>query len=337
MMHEAVQKLVQNMRDEFHIPGLSVAVLHGDEVALAEGFGYANVEHDIPATADVVYEIASITKLFTATAVVQLVEDGRVSLDGVLGDYVADLPELWRPITIRQLLTHQSGIHNYTGTEKYWETTRLDVSRDELLGYVADRPLDFLPGQRYGYDNTGFYLLGYLIEGVSGQSYGAFLTERIFRPLEMDSTRVNDPYEIVKHRAAGYSYDDENERLKHKPYYSTTGTFSAGVLLSTVNDLVKFAQSLYTDTLLTAESRALMWTPHPSEQENERKFNFSLGLGWFLVDHPVGKFAGHNGGIQGFATAFVHFLETKTTVIVLCNQDRMAEPHQLGFDILEAL
>lgn len=330
-----IESLLENLRQKEHIPGLSIAILREQTVVLAEGYGWANLEHDVPATADTVYEIASITKLFTATAVMQLVEDGRIKLSDPIGRYLPHLPVTWRPITIRQLLSHQSGIRSYTAVDQYWQTTRLDISREELLSYVADLPLDFPPGQKYSYDNTGYYLLGFLIEAVSGRSYGDFLSERIFRPLGMASTQVNDPYAIVKNRAAGYSYDQVNHTLKHKPYYSPTGTFSAGVLLSTVNDLAKFAQSLYSDLLLTADGRAQMWIANPSEQENERKFDFSVGLGWFLVDHPHGRFAGHNGGIQGFASAFVHLLDSKTTFIVLCNQDTVAEPHQIGFELLK--
>lgn len=332
-----VKPFIDDLRQKHHIPGLSVAILREQEIVLAEGYGWANLEHDVPATADTVYEIASITKLFTATAVMQLAESGRLELSHPIGQYLPHLPKAWRPITIQQLLSHQSGIRSYTEVGQYWQTTRLDISREELLSYVADLPLDFPPGQKYSYDNTGYYLLGFLIEAVSGRNYGDFLTKHIFRPLGMHNTQVNDPYAIVKNRAAGYSYDQHSNQITHKPYYSTTGTFSAGVLLSTVNDLAKFAQSLYSDLLLTADGRAQMWTPYPSEQENERKFDFSLGLGWFLVDHPNGRFAGHNGGIQGFASAFVHLLDSKTTFIVLCNQDMVAEPHQIGFELLESL
>lgn len=336
MALKQIDKRVEEAMTAAQIPGLGLAAVQRDNILFAKGYGRANLEHDIPTTADSVFEIASITKLFTATAVMRLVEDGRVSLDDPISQHVPALPAAWQAITVRHTLTHQSGLKDYTATEQYWPTTRLDISREELLGFVAHLPLQFEPGQRYHYDNTGYYLLGYLIEAVSQMTYGEFLTAEIFRPLGMAHTRVNDPYAIVPQRVAGYSLDEAG-KLRHKPYYSTTGTFSAGVLLSSAADLARFAASLYTNTVLQAESRKLMWTPHPSAEGNERKLSFSVGLGWFFVDHPQGRFAGHNGGIVGFATSFVHLLERQLTVIVLCNQDKVAEPHAIALAVAEQI
>ena len=335
-MSDLVTQFVLEKLKENHVPGCSIAILRDGEVQLMMGFGLANVEHDVPASAETVYEIASITKLFTATAIMQLVQAGKLKLSDPITSHLPDLPTAWSAVTIRHILTHQSGIKSYTAVDAYWDTTRLDISRSAILDLVRDLPLQFTPGTRQAYDNTGYYLLGLLIEAVSGESYGDYLRRHVFAPLGMDDTRVNDPYEIVPRRASGYSV--ENKTVRNKVYYSPSGTFSAGVLLSTVVDLAKYAQSLYGDVLLSEPMRRLMWEGVVSAEKNELANNFQLGLGWFLVDWKDGRtFAGHNGSIVGFASAFAHFLDDRTTVIVLGNSDQLSAPQLLGFEVADLL
>ncbi len=321
---------------ELNCPGCSFAFLRDGELVHSAGFGLANVEHEIAARADTVYEIASITKLFTATAVMQLVQSGQIDLSAPLADYLDDLPAAWHAVALHHILSHQSGIKSYTAVDAYWKSTRLDISQPEIIDLVRDLPLQFQPGERHGYDNTGFYLLGYLIERVSGQSYGDYLSKHIFAPLGMCDTRVNNPYAPVARRASGYTTKDG--QLRNKAYYSPSGTFSAGVLLSSVNDLAKFAASLYGDVLLDEQYRVMMWQERVSAEKNELANHYRMGLGWYLVDWKDGRrFAGHNGSIVGFASAFAHFLNDRTTVICLCNSDKVEAPHQLGFKISEKL
>lgn len=329
----AVDNFITEAMTRHQIPGLSLAVVQDGAVRLLSGYGLAHLEHQVPATAHTVYEIASLTKLFTATAVMRLVEAGRLALTDPLAAHLPDLPPAWSAITIRHILAHQSGLKSYTQVKEYWRSTRLDVSRPAILDLVRHRPLDFQPGQRHAYDNTGYYLLGLLIEQISGQSYGQFLAEQIFEPLGMTATRVNDPYAIVPHRAAGYTGRDGH--LRNAEYYSPAGTFSAGVLLSSAADLATWAATLHTDALLSPASRELMWRPHPSAAANEREFHFSLGLGWFLVDWQGRTFAGHNGDIVGFAASLVHFPAERLTGILLCNRDELETPHLLALGALE--
>lgn len=316
------------------VAGLALGLFKEGEPIFHRGYGFANLEHQVPVTPDTVFSIASITKLFTGTAVCQLIEQGKLKLTDPLGAHLLDLPQAWRPIQIQHLLAHQSGIKSYTEVPDYWETTRLDISREEILALVADLPLQFAPGERYAYDNTGYYLLGLLIEAVSGQTYGAYLQQHIFTPLQMNRTRVNDPYAIVPGRATGYTV--EAEQIRHGAYYSPSGTYAAGVLLSTVNDLGKFGASLYTDRLLTEPSRQQMWTPHLSQAQNELKNHFSVGYSWFMVE-PPGKrpFIGHNGGMVGFASAFIHFRPERLTAVALYNIDTVAEPHAICQEMVE--
>lgn len=316
------------------IAGLALGLFQDDEPIFNRGYGFANLEHQVPVTPDTVFSIASVTKLFTGTAVFQLIEQGKLNLTDPIGDYLPNLPEAWRPIQLHHLLAHQSGIKSYTEVPDYWEMTRLDKSHEQVLALVADLQLQFAPGERYAYDNTGYYLLGLLIEAVSERPYGDFLQEHIFVSLGMTRTRINDPYAVVPGRAAGYSVHDG--QLRKAEFYSASNTFSAGVLLSTVNDLARFGATLYTDKLLNATSRQLMGTPHLSQAQNELKLHFSVGYSWFRVT-PPGKrpFIGHNGGMVGFATAFTHFPDEKITAVALYNVDNIAEPHALAHEAVE--
>lgn len=177
-------------------------------------------------------------------------------------------------------------------------------------------------------------MFGLLIEAVSGQPYGDFLQQHIFVPLGMSRTCANDPYAVVPGRAAGYSV--AGGELRNAEFYSASNTFSAGVLLSTVNDLGRFGAALHTDQLLTAASRQQMWTPQLSQAQNELKNHFSVGYSWFFVA-PLGKrpFLGHNGGMVGFASAFLHFAAERVTAVALFNTDNIAEPHTLAHDAME--
>ncbi len=329
-----IEDNIHQFMQEKQIPGLAFGLIDDGNPIFVKGFGLANVEHQVPVTADTVFSIASITKLFTATAVFQLIEQDKLKLTDTLGQHLPHLPKTWHPIQIHYILCHQSGIKSYTEVEAYWKTTRLDLPNDSILDLVAELPLQFEPGTRQAYDNTGYYLLGYLIEKISGQTYGDFLKEHIFEPLGMHSTQANDPYKIIPHRSSGYT--QKGGAIKNAEYYSPTGTYAGGVVVSSLNDLIAFNHSLYSDQLLTQASRELLWTPHPSIENNESQFNYALGYGWFLVTTENGrKFAGHNGSMVGFCSSFSHFLEDKITVIALYNYDLITLPHELPHQIVE--
>lgn len=334
MITQKIDALVQDWRRGQKVAGLALGLFDAGVPVFNQGYGFANLEHQVPVTPDTVFAIASITKLFTGTAVFQLIEQGKLNLADPIGTYLPELPLAWQPIQIQHILAHQSGIKSYTEVPAYWEMTRLDKSSAQVLALVADLPLQFAPGAQYAYDNTGYYLLGLLIEAVSGQSYGDFLQQHIFAPLGMLRTGVNDPYAVVPGRASGYTVKDGE--LHNAEFYSASNTFSAGVLLSTVNDLARFGAALHTDQLLSAASRQQMWTPHLSQAQNELKLHFSVGYSWFFVA-PPGKrpFTGHNGGMAGFATSFTHFVAEQVTAVVLYNTDNIAEPHALAHEAVE--
>lgn len=330
-----MEDVIQTILREQQIPGLAVGIKPRDGVAITHYGGYASLEYRVPVKSGTVFEIASVTKLFTAQAIVLLVQQGQINLDDRLSVYLKQLPAAWNPVTIRHCLIHQSGIPSYTGVDAYWTMTRRDKSHDEILALVRELPLRFEPGERVAYDNTGFYLLGLVIEAVSDMTYGAFLQEHVFAPLQMMTTGVNDYERIIPHRAAGYTLKDGD--LKNKEFYSLSNTFSAGNLVSTVPDLLRWTDSLFDDRILSDDWRQRWWTPCPSEAENEREMGFSMGMGWFIVDNPAGQFVGHNGSIRGYASAFLHLLDHDITAVVLCNGDHITEPHGIALDILRYL
>jgi CubicO group peptidase (beta-lactamase class C family) len=327
-----IDDYIQTTMSKENIPGLSVAVVQDGEPVLVQGYGLANVEHSVSATEHTVYEIASIGKTFTATVTMMLVEEGIISLDDAIVDYLDDPPEAWRPVTIKHILSHQSGIPSYTNVKNYWDITRLDLSKAEILALISDLPLKFQPGELNAYDNTGYYLLGLMLERVMDQSYGELLHDRIFAPLGMNTTIMNNPATIVPHRAAGYRW--QNDTLRNKPYYSPSVTYSAGGQLSSVEDMVKWERALCGETLLRRSTLDMMWTPHPSARSHEwENFNYAAGLGWFIPNYGDRRVVGHNGSILGFATNMTRFIDDKLTVILFCNLDKIARPDAIAKDI----
>lgn len=295
-----------------HVPGLSLAVVRNGKLVLARGYGKANVEHSIPARPGTVYELASVTKQFTAAAVMLLVEDGKVALDEPAAKYLADTPAAWKDVTVRHLLTHTSGIPSYTNQPAFGQFPRRDYTKAEIVSLVSGLPLEFQPGERFAYNNTGYFLLGMLIEKVSGREYEAFLRERIFKPLEMTSTRLNDRREVIPNRAAGYSWQG---RLRNAEYVSTTQPFSAGGLLSTVEDMAKWDAALAGEKLLKPASLRQMWTSMNLKDGKPAGY----GFGWAVQDVNGHRMVAHGGGIPGFSTQISRFVDDRLTVIVLAN------------------
>ncbi|AFY31232.1 serine hydrolase [Calothrix sp. PCC 7507] len=327
-----IDDYIRDIMTQKQIPGLSVAVLREGEPVLLKGYGLANVEHAVSASENTVYEIASIGKTFTATVTMMLVESGEILLDEPVSHYLDNLPLAWQSVTIKQILSHQSGIPSYTDAPNYWEITRLDLSKSEILALVSDLPLKFPPGEFSAYDNTGYYLLGLMLEKVTGQSYGDLLAERIFTPLGMNATMMNHPRDIVPNRSAGYRL--LNNKLVNKPYYSPSVTYSAGGQISSIADMVKWEQGLYGATLLKQSTLDVMWSPHPPNRGNDwEKLRYVAGLGWWVLNYDGRQVVGHNGSILGFASNITRFIDDKITVILLCNLDVISRPDAIAKEI----
>lgn len=308
-----VESAVRAQMSASHIPGLSLAVVRNGKVVLAEGYGLADMELNAPAKPNTVYQLASVTKQFTATAVMMLVEEGKISLDDKIAQRLPDLPAAWGEVTVRQLLSHTSGIKGYTETPGFEKRTRVDMTSAEILGLVKELPLEFKPGEKWEYSNTGYFLLGMLIEKASGKSYGEFLAERIFSPLGMASTRVNDLAEIIPNRASGYAW---RGKVVNAERTSPTQPFSAGALVSTVEDMAKWDAALYTEKLLKKATLEQMWTAASLSGGGSANY----GFGW-AVGRPQGhRLVGHGGGITGFSTQIDRYRDDGLTVVVLANQ-----------------
>lgn len=293
-----------------HVPGLALAVVRDGKVIKERGYGLANVELDVAVTPETVFEIGSVSKQITAAAVMLLVEDGRLSLEDKISKHLAGTPEAWNAVTVRHLLTHTSGIKNYTGLPGFALSERL--KREEFIKRIGAHPLAFAPGEAHSYGNTNYNLLGHIIESVSGKSYWQFVRERIFNPLGMSATADRDPRFIVKNRAEGYEW--EGGALVGRDY-DLTDVFSAGAIVSTVRDLVKWDAALGGERLLKRSSLERIWTPTRLNGGRTHPY----GLGWYVEDvRGVGRVR-HNGQTAGFAASIARYREDRLTVIVLCN------------------
>ena len=293
------------------VPGVAVAIIRGDEVIAAKGYGEANVEHHVPVTRETVFQSGSVGKMFTAVAVMQQVEAGKLSLDDPIVKYFPGAPDSWRPITVRHLLTHTSGIPDYTPQDI---DDRRDYSEDELAKLAYRLALEFTPGSRWNYSNTGYVLLGILVRKVSGRFYGDLLKETIFAPLAMNTARNINEEDIVPNRAAGYRLVDG--KLKNQEWVSPTmNTTADGSLYLTLDDLIAWDRGLRSNAVLKPESWSQIYTPVTLSSGNR----YPYGFGWF-IDEAAGKPRYHHGGAwQGFKTYISRYLAADLTIIVLAN------------------
>src|SRR5262245_11149358 len=229
----SIDAAVRAEMDRQHVPGVAVGVVRGRAILAARGYGLANVEHDVPVTPETIFQSGSLGKMFTAAAVMLLVEDGKIALDDRLTKFFPDAPH-WEAITIRHLLTHTSGIPDYTDGAI---DLRRDYTEDELVRMAFTLKPDFSPGEKWKYSNTGYLLLGVIIHKASGKFYGDLLAERVFKPLGMSTTRIISEADIVPHRAAGYTL--VKGELKNQEWVSPSlNTTADGALYFSVTDLI---------------------------------------------------------------------------------------------------
>lgn len=318
---DGVDDYIESHMRARHIPGVSLAIIRDGKIVKSRGYGVANLELAAPATTTTVYEIGSNTKQFTAAAIMMLVEEGRIKLDDSVTKYFADAPQTWSGITIRHLLSHTSGIQNHVAVPGYLNAFKTSItgetspSREELLKMFFKLPLEFKPGETWAYDNTGYYLLGIIIEKVSGKSYWQFLEERIFTPLGMVATRNTDAPPIVPNRASGYDW--VNNHHENRPVLAPFVAFSAGSILSTVEDMAKWDAALSSTKLLKRESLDQIWTAAKTKDGADASFDY--GFGWFLDKYHGHHLVQHSGGTPGFSSLIYRFVDDKFTIIILTN------------------
>lgn len=298
---------------EQRIPGMALAVVRDGQIIKARGYGWANVELDVSVKPETIFQTGSVGKQFTAAGVMMLVEEGKVGLDDHVSKYFADAPVTWKDITVRNLLTHTSGIPDYT--EKLIDL-RKDYTEAQLLKIFERLPLNFPPGQKWTYSNTGYVLLGIIIHKVTGQFYGDFLHDRIFAPLGMTSTRIISEADIIPNRASGYRL--VKGMLKNQEWVSPTlNTTADGALYTNVLDMAAWDAALRTGKLLNQSSFEQMYTPVTLTDGK----TYPYGFGWDIAQAGGRRLLEHGGAWQGFTTFIARYDEEALTVIVLTNLD----------------
>jgi CubicO group peptidase (beta-lactamase class C family) len=305
------------------IPGLALAVIQNGALVKVKGYGLANIELDVPVTPQIVFQSGSVGKQFTATAIMQLVEEGKLRLDDRLTKYFPQSPDSWRDITVRHLLTHTSGIPDWE-TDSTVINLRNDYTEGQLLHKAMSLRLDFQPGERWSYSNTGYVVLGILIHHVAGKFYGDVLRERVFQPLAMETTRIISEADIVPNRAAGYRLVDGD--LKNQEWVSPSlNTTADGSLYLSILDLVKWDAGLNTEKILKKSSLEQMWTPVRLKSDSLHPY----GFGWDLSSVNGRKAIRHSGSWQGFNSYIARFVDDKLSIIVLVNRNR-ANPGRIA-------
>ena len=308
---DSIDRFVQTEMKRQHTPGMSVAVLVGDSVMLARGYGFANLELSVRASDSTIYQSGSVGKQFTSALVLMLVEEGRLGLSDPIIRYLPEGKQRWKGITVRHLLTHTSGIPEYTDSVV---DLRRDYSEDQLVRLAAGLPLLFAPGARWSYSNTGYLLLGVLVHRVTGTFYGDLLRDSIFTPLGMRSARVISEEDIVSNRAAGYRL--VHGEVKNQEWVSPAlNTTADGSLYLSLRDYERWAVALNHRERPSARVLEMAWTPVPLA----RGGTYPYGDGWFLIPQRGHQRIGHTGAWQGFRTSIQRYPEFDMTVIVLAN------------------
>jgi D-alanyl-D-alanine carboxypeptidase len=311
---DAIDDYVKGQMEKQRINGLSLAIVSHGKITKSAGYGFANEELRVPATAETVYKIGSVSKQFIATGIMLLVQDGKLRLDDRLTKFFTDAPEAWRPITIQHLLAHTSGlVREAPGFDP------LKRQDDAAIVRTAYRvPLHFQPGEKWEYCNVGYFALADIVRQVAQKSWEDFLTERVFQPVGMTSTRGTTMTAMIPHRANGYVR--KNENVENASIYLAVRP--SGAFLSNVLDLAKWDAALDQQSILHATTLSQMWRPVATTTSKTKGGALnSYGFGWFMSPDAEPRVVYHGGSLPGFRAAYVKFLADKLTVIVLSNWD----------------
>ncbi|MGE0556119.1 MAG: serine hydrolase domain-containing protein [Gemmatimonadales bacterium] len=298
-----------------HNVGVSIGVMRGGDLLVAKGFGLAELEHQVPATAETVYRIGSITKQFTATAILRLVEQGKLALDDEITRFLPDYHTQGKRVTIHHLLTHTSGIKSYTSLgPTFWnESSRLDLDDEQMIALFQDQPFDFEPGARYAYNNSAYYLLGAIIGKVTGMPYPQYLEREVLAPLGLEATSYCDNERVIPHRAEGYEVRGDTVFNDGPISMNTPG--AAGAMCSTVLDLLAWQRASNEARLITPASRDRMRTVQVETGSSGGGYGYGLGI------RSTGghRQLAHSGGINGFSANLAYFPDDDLTIVVLTN------------------
>jgi CubicO group peptidase (beta-lactamase class C family) len=293
------------------IPGVALLVMQDGVVVKEQGYGYANLEHKVPVTPQTIFQSASTGKQFTAAGILLLAEDGKLGLDDSLARHFPGAPPSWQHITVRNLLTHTSGLKDYDDEFDY----RRDYTDEELLAIMQKLPLEFEPGTQWSYSNSGYLILGLLTTRLAGKHWGDFQAERLFIPLGMKTARMIDEAELVPHRAAGYEVNDKGEVVNQQWISPTFYRCADGSLYFSIRDLAAWEKALETGTFLKPASLAAWWTPVRLANGT----NYPYGFGWSLSEQRGQAVIEHSGSWAGFRAMISRYPEQRLAVMVLAN------------------
>lgn len=329
---QAIDHAAQAMLDR-GMPGIAIAVSRGGRTVLSRGYGIANIEDGVPVTPDTVFQLASVTKQFTAAAILSLVQEGQIGLDDPLSRYVREMPKA-RRITMRQLLVQTAGVHNFTDDAEGLRTKSVDRSPAEMLDWIAHlRPtLMFRPGSRWAYSNSNYVLLGLVIERVTGQRLQEAFAQRLFDPAGLEHTALDLPADLVPRRARGYRRAPEAPSGQIvADWVSPTMTWAAGGLRTTTGDMLRWSEALFAGKVVDPASLALMTQPgrlsdgrtvkHGMPDDWRRNLDSEYGMGLVLSQTPHGARFWHEGGIDGFKSWLAHYPDKNVTIAMLANTE----------------
>jgi len=295
-------------------PGCEVLVAKHGQVIYKKAFGSANLELQVPVATDMVFNIGSITKQFTAVAILQLVEQGKISLDDSLQKYVPDFPSKGHTITIEHLLTHTSGIQDYLQIDYSGQNMeRWDYKPKQIIDSFKNRSLNFTPGTRFSYSNSGYFLLGYIIEKVTGKSYQSYIVNNLFKPLGLTHTCFDNDNNIIPGRVNGYQQEDAG--FKNTEYWSPTIEYAAGGLISNVDDLLRWHNGLYSYQILKKKTLQKAFAPFHLTDGTTAGY----GYGWFLKTINGIQSIEHSGGLPGFKTNEIYYPAEDVFIAIMCN------------------
>jgi CubicO group peptidase (beta-lactamase class C family) len=318
-----------------HVPGAAIGVYRRGQILIAKGYGLADVELNVPVKPETLFQSGSVGKQFVSAAVMMLVEEGKVGLDDSIVKYFPSAPASWKPILVKNLLSHTSGLAEYESDERTGPKgpfyLRLDFTEDELVEKTEALPIEFQPGEKWDYRNTNYMLLGIMIHKVTGKFYPDFLTERIFKPLGMTSTRLISDADIIPNRSSGYELD--GDKLQNQSWVSPTFNSTAdGALYFNVLDLAKWDEALYGASLLKQSSLDRIWTVYPLNDGKPNPGHY--GFGWEISTLNGHKVIEHGGAWQGFTCDISRYADDNLTVVVLANLDAgHARPEQIAHAI----
>ncbi len=328
-----VRRVLDSLAADFaaanSVPGTAIAVVRGNDTLLFRAYGKSNLELGTPATVNTVFRIGSVTKQFTSSAVLQLIEEGKLALTDTIGQWVPNLPVTWRGVTVQQLLNHTSGIPSYTELGPTWvKRWGEEITGAELVALTADKPFSYPTGTSWKYNNTGYVLLGMLVEARAGRSWGDDFTARFFKPLGLSRTQYCATAAVIPDRASGYS-KAANDTWENTAFLAMSQPHAAGAMCSTIGDLLTWNRALHGGKVLKPASYTAMITPVGSAEP--RHYGFGMGRG-DLGGHLM---LSHSGGINGALTANMYIPDAQLSVTVLTNGDA-TDPGRVSLQLARA-